>query len=95
MKAKAWAAGNGVALLSLQGWCAHAAQWPARLDGAESAQPVRPGGFVAARVAAAAPSVAAGPNVRLELGAGAGRVERHWPLAHSRELARWLREHTR
>ena len=54
-----------------------------------------PRGFVAARVAALAPSVAAGPSVRLELGAGAGRVEMHWPLAHTRELATWLREYTR
>jgi len=95
IKAKAWAAGNGVALLSLQSWCAHAARWRARLDGVEVAQPVRPGGFVAARVAALAPSVAAAPNVRLELGAGAGRVEMHWPLAHARELALWLHEYTR
>ena len=95
MKAKAWAAGNGVALLSLQSWCAHAARWRARLDGVEAAQPVRPSGFVAARVVAMAPSAAADPSVRLELGAGAGRVEMHWPLAHARELAGWLREYTR
>ena len=95
MKAKAWTAGNGVALLSLQSWCAHAARWRARLDGVEAAQPAGPRGFVAARVAALAPSVAAGPGVRLELGAGAGRVEMHWPLAHTRELATWLREYTR
>ena len=99
MKAKAWAAGNGVALLSLHSWCAHAARWRARLDGVEAAQPVRPSGFVAARVAARvaamAPSAAAGPSVRLELGAGAGRVEMHWPLAHARELALWLREYSR
>ena len=95
MKAKAWAADNGVALLSLQSWCAHAARWRARLDGVEASQPVRPSGFVAARVAAGAPSVAARPSIRLELGAGAGRVEMHWPLAHTRELATWLREYTR
>ena len=95
MKAKAWAAGNGVALLSLQSWCAHAARWRARLDGVEAAKPVRPGGFVAARVAAVAASVAGSPNIRLELGAGAGRVEMHWPLAHARELALWLREYSR
>ena len=82
-------------LLSLQSWCAHAARWRARLDGVEAAQPVRPSGFVAARVAAMAPSAAAGPSVRLELGAGAGRVEMHWPLAHARELALWLREYSR
>jgi len=95
MKAKAWAAANAVELLSLQSWCAHAARWQARLDGVEAAKPARPGGFVAARVAAVAPSVAGGPSVRLEVGAGAGRVEMHWPLAHTRELALWLREYTR
>jgi len=62
MKAKAWAAGNGVALLSLQSWCAHAARWRARLDGVGAAQPIRPGGFVAARVVALAPSGTRGPR---------------------------------
>ena len=95
MKAKAWAAGNGVALLSLQSWCAHATRWRARLDGVEAAQSTGPRRFVAARVAAVAPSVAGGLSVRLELGAGVGRVEMHWPLAHGRELALWLREYTR
>jgi len=95
MKAKAWAAGNGVALLSLQSWCAHASRWRARLDGVEPVQPDRPIAFVAARVAAVAPLVVGGPSVRLELGAGAVRVEMHWPLAHARELALWLREYTR
>ena len=78
MKAKAWAGANAVELLSLQSWCAHAARWRSRLDGVEAAQPVRPGGFVAARVLTVAPSVAGGLSVRLELGAGAGRVEMHW-----------------
>ena len=95
MKAKAWSAGNGVALLSLQSWCAHAARWRARLDGFEATKPAGPRGFVAARIATVAPSVTAGPSVRLELGAGAGRVEMHWPLAQARELATWLREYTR
>ena len=95
MKTKAWAAANAVELLSLQSWCAHATRWRARLDGIVAAQPAGPRGFVAARVAAAAPAVTAGPSARLELGAGAGRVEMHWPLAHARELALWLREYTR
>jgi hypothetical protein len=95
MKARGWAAGNGVALLSRQGGCAQAAQCRSRLDGVEAAQPVRPSGFVAARVAAMAPSVAAGPNIRLELGPDAGRIEIHSPLTHARELAGWLRDYTR
>jgi len=95
MKAKAWAAANAVELLSLQSGFAHAARWRARLDGVESAQLVRPSAFMSARVAAVAALVAGGPSARLELGAGAGRVEMHWPLAHARELALWLRGYTR
>ena len=81
MKANAWAAGNGALLLSLQSWCSHAARWRARLDGVEAAQPVRPSGFVAARVAAMAPSAAAGPSVRLELGLPLTHnlLDRGWP----------------
>jgi hypothetical protein len=95
MKARVWTAANAVALLSLQSWCAHATRWQARLGRVEAAQPVRPGGFVAARVAAVAPSAAPGPNVRPKRGAGAGRVEMHWLPAHARDRARWLRESTR
>ena len=95
MKAKNWAEANGVALLSLQSWCAHAGRWRARLDGVEAAPPVRPIGFVAARVSAALSQPPAVPCVRLELGAGSSRVDLHWPLAHSRELANWLREFSR
>jgi hypothetical protein len=43
---------------------------------------------VAARVA---PCTAA-TSVRLELSAGSCRLELHWPLAHTRELAALLRE---
>jgi hypothetical protein len=48
------------------------------------------GGFVAAGVAPGA--AARADSVRLELQAGATRVELHWPIAHARELAAWLRE---
>ena len=105
MKAKVWALANGVALLELQSWCAHAGRWQARLDEADGVAPVRvagvggsaaPLGFVAARLPGAA--LLAAPlaaSVRLELGAGAGRVELHWPLAHVAALGPWLREYTR
>ncbi|MBK6866360.1 MAG: hypothetical protein IPG91_24125 [Ideonella sp.] len=43
---------------------------------------------MAARVA---PS-AAPASVRIELSAGAARLDLHWPLAHARELAVLLRE---
>ena len=95
LKAKVWAQANGVALLALQSWCAHAGRWRARLDGVEVLAPTRPSGFVAARLTPAAPQPPEAPSVRLDIGAGAGRVELHWPLAHSRELASWLREFSR
>ena len=95
LKARVWAQANGVSLLSLQSWCAHAGRWRARLDGVEALPQARPSGFVAARLAPAAPRPSEGPSVRLNIGAGAGRVELHWPLAHSPELASWLREFTR
>ena len=42
LKAKMWAQANGVSLLSLQSWCAHAGRWRARLDGVEAMAPARP-----------------------------------------------------
>ena len=93
MKAKAWAEANGVPLGTLGSWCAHYGRWQARLDagpggaGAEGATS-RPSGFVAARLAT--PDAAS--SVRIEVHAGAARIELHWPLAHARELAALLRE---
>ena len=97
LKAKVWAQANGVSLLSLQSWCAHAGRWRARLDGVVAWAPARPSGFVAAQLAPAAlrPTEAPAPSVRLDIGAGAVRVDLHWPLAHSTALAAWLREFTR
>ena len=88
LKGDAWAQANGVPLRALSSWCAHAQRWQARLDGASGPAPAsKVGGFVAARVPAA---IAA--TVRIELQAGATRVELHWPVVHTRELAAWLRE---
>ena len=105
VKAKVWGPANGVALLELQSWCAHARRWRARLDEADGGVPVRsagvggsvaPLGFVAARLAGSTTLALAGAaSVRLELGAGAGRVDLHWPLAHVAALGPWLREYTR
>ena len=92
LKAKAWAEANGVPLGTLGSWCAHYRRWQARLDGAASAgvepSTARPSGFVAARVAT--PAMAS--SVRIELNSAASRLELHWPLAHTRELAALLRE---
>ena len=105
VKTKVWAPANGVALLELQSWCAHARSWQARLDEADGVAPggvagvggaVVPVGFVAARLAGSARLAApVAASVRLELGAGAGRVDLHWPLAHVAVLGPWLREYTR
>jgi hypothetical protein len=92
LKAKAWAEANGVPLGTLGSWCAHYRRWQARLDGAASASVEtstnRTAGFVAARVA----TPATASSVRIELSAGAARLELHWPLAHARDLAVLLRE---
>lgn len=89
-KAKAWAESNGMALGTLGSWCAHARRWQARLDGVDAGPSAAPrsSGFVVARVA---PSTAS-TSVRVELSAGSARLELHWPLAHTRELAALLRE---
>lgn len=89
-KAKAWAAANGVPLGTLGSWCAHSRRWQARLEGVsiEPSSATRSSGFVAARVAPRAVSA----SVRVELSAGTTRLELHWPLAHTRELAALLRE---
>ena len=88
LKGNAWAEANGVPLRALSSWCAHAQRWQARLDGVTvSTQPPKAGGFVAARMPGAVPA-----TVRVELNAGGTRVELHWPVAHPRELAAWLRE---
>ena len=89
-KSGVWAAANGVALRVLASWCAHSRRWQARLDGvgAASAPQPKPTGFVAARVA---PGTAAA-TVHIEVTSGAGRLNLHWPLAHTRELAALVRE---
>jgi hypothetical protein len=86
MKAKDWAQANGVPVRAIASWCAHARRWRTRLDGV--AMPARKGeGFVAARL-----PVAVAATVRVEVQAGACRIELHWPVANGRELAAWLRE---
>ena len=92
LKGNAWAEANGVPLRALSSWCAHAQRWRARLDGVAVSALMSPpaskvSGFVAARVPGAIAS-----TVRIELNAGSTRVELHWPVAHARELAAWLRE---
>jgi hypothetical protein len=92
-KARVWAEANGVPAGTLQSWCAHARRWQAQLDGVSpvAAPAARPSGFVAARVAGGAVST----SVRVELNVGGTRLDLHWPLAHTRELASLLRELSR
>jgi hypothetical protein len=89
--AKVWAEANGVPIRAIASWCAHARRWQARLDGVDAGPSAAPrsSGFVAARVA---PSLGSTTSVRFELNAGTTRLELHWPLAHTRELAALLRE---
>jgi hypothetical protein len=88
--AKAWAEANGIPMRAIASWCAHSQRWQAKLEGVSAGPSAAPksSGFVAARVAPSAAST----SVRVELNAGAVRLELHWPLAHTRELAALLRE---
>ena len=74
----------------LASWCAHAGRWQAKLEGV-AFEPAG-GGKVAGGFVAASLPARASQCVRVELHAGGARVELHWPLAHTRELALWLRE---
>lgn len=89
-KTRVWAEANGVPAGTLQSWCAHAKRWQAQLDGvsAQPARAARSSGFVSAGVA---PSVAS-TSVRIELNVGGTRLDLHWPVAQTRELAALLRE---
>ena len=88
-RSEQWALANGVKPRELASWCAHAKRWQAKLDGVALEPSARSGrvGFVAAKVSASASA-----TVCVELHAGTTRVELHWPLAHTGELATLLRE---
>ena len=89
-KSKVWAAANGVPERVLASWCAHSRRWQARLDGVSEvpSRQAKSNGFVAARVA----PPAAPATVHIEVNAGAARLDLHWPLAHTLELAALVRE---
>jgi hypothetical protein len=95
-----WASANGVDAKHLMGWAGSEKRWQQRLaQSREQAQP-KPKGFVAAGscAAQALPTVPAdahalgSPCVRIECAGCA--VVLHWPLAHSQELASWLKSMT-
>ena len=95
LKARAWAAANGVELRELQSWCSHAKRWRARLDGVEPVSPARVNGFVAVRAQVAHPAPPTSTCIRVELGSGAGKIDLHWSLSQARDVAAWLREFIR
>ena len=88
-----WAEANDVPMRVIASWCPHSRRWQTRLEGISTgASPApRPSGFVAARVA----PIAALASVRVELNAGGARLDLHWPLAHTRDLATQLRKFNR
>ena len=90
-KGKAWAQANGVPERSLASWCANSRRWQARLDGVAHAPKCKPSGFVAAHVAPGATSA----TVRMQMTCGGTRLDLHWPLAHTIELAMLVRELSR
>ena len=92
--AQVWGQANDIPLQSIRGWCAQSQRWQARLDGvgaaASAPTPAKPVGFVIAQVGLR--PVAAAASVRVNVSAGTARLELHWPLTHTRELAAWVRE---
>jgi hypothetical protein len=93
-KASVWAQANGVPARALASWCGHSRRWQARLDGVQAGASTARGssGFVAARAAPGAAATSGATAVRVEVNAGAARLELHWPLSHARDLAALLRE---
>lgn len=91
LKGKEWAQANGVSERVLASWCAHSRRWQSRLDGVgRVASPqAKASRFVAARVA---PAAAGTTTVHVQVNAGAARLDLHWPLAHTCELAALMRE---
>lgn len=89
-RSEAWALANGVKPRELASWCGHARRWQAILDGV-AVQPMgrKPAtGFIATRL----PLPSVDGTVRVELHAGASRIELHWPLSNMAELALLLLE---
>lgn len=86
-KATEWAAANGLTVRQLGSWSSNETLWRAKLNGEEPPKRAR---AQPAFVAAAVPA-GAGTSIKVELPGTNGAVV-HWPLAHARELAAWLRE---
>ena len=89
-KCGVWAVAHGMSSHALSSWCRHTKDWRAIIDGVDvvALPAVKPKGFVAARM----PVQGASSSVRVELCAGATRLDLRWPLSHTRELAAWVRE---
>ena len=89
-----WAPANGISARALASWCSHAGRWQAKLDGVRSEPVARKnaGGKAASGFVAASLPPSTGAVVRVELQVGTTRMQMHWPLGHTRELAAWVRE---
>lgn len=86
-RATEWAAAHGVTVRQLGSWKSNASLWRARLNGEEPARRARgQATFVAATLPAGTSA-----TIKVELPGAAGAIV-HWPVAHARELAAWLRE---
>ena len=89
-----WAPANGISARALASWCSHAGRWQAKLDGVQREPVARKnaGGNAGSGFVAASLPPSAGTVVRVELQVGATRMQMHWPVGHTRELATWVRE---
>lgn len=89
-KCGVWAAAHGMSSHALSSWSRHEKDWRAIIDGVDvvASASLKPKGFVPARL----PPHSASNSVRVELCAGATRLDLHWPLSHTRELASLVRE---
>ena len=89
-----WAPANGISARALASWCSHAGRWQAKLDGVRSEPVARKnaGGNTGSGFVAASLPPSTGAIVRVEIQSGATRVQLHWPLGHTRELATLVRE---
>jgi hypothetical protein len=85
-----WAQAHGMSAHGLSSWCRNAARWQAIIDGVDVvvSPSVKPKGFVAARI----PTQGTANSVRVELFAGAVRLDMQWPVSHTSELAALVRE---
>jgi hypothetical protein len=89
-KCGVWAGAHGMSAHGLSSWCRNATRWQAIIDGVDvvASPTAKPTGFVDARM----PVHGAANSVRVELFAGATRLDTQWPVSHISELAALVKE---